>query len=268
MPLHRTGKVLVAGATGPTANGFAVPFKREEFVKLIETHGYDVTWEKAAFCPYLKGPDPRAHDINCSACHAGFIYFESSTTRVVMSSLNISQQYFAYGRFDSGRAQITAFPEMKMSFWDRITLCNSRARFSELVKRQRTTLSDKFRYTPICVSYVAWPDANGDLATAVENTDFTVQDDGILWTTTNRPGADTHYTVVYFYRPIYIVTDVPHQVRDLNVTSGRGVAQQEFPVQVIGQLDQFVRDEGKDLSHESEGQNPFPTTPTSRWTGA
>jgi len=257
MPLKQSGKLLVGGATQPTANGFSVPFKREEFEQLIKTHGYDCTWEKAAYCPYLKGPSTHAHDINCDVCHNGFIYFDLQETKVVMTSLTVSQQYFAYGRFDSGRVQITAFPEFKMSFWDRITLCWSRARISELVTRQRNTLRDRFRYKAICVEYLAWV-LNGVLTTAKQNVDFTVDDDTgeIVWSSTNRPNAETTYTVVYFYRPIYIVTDVPHQVRDEHVQSGE---QKEFPVQVVGQLDQFIREERKDPSNESEGQNPFST---------
>lgn len=268
MAVVRSGQLLTDGATKLTASGFQVPFKREEFEALIKTHGYDVTWEKAAYCPFLKGTNPRAHDFNCKACHNGFIYFDAQSTRVVMSSLNLSQQYYAYGRFDSGRAQITALPEFKISFWDRITLCNSRARFSEVVTRQRGTDRDKLHYEPLCIVYLAWPKGT-TLLTATEGVDFTIDTSTgeLVWNSTNRPGADTRYTIVYFYRPIYIVTDVPHQVRDENVAAGSGVVQKEFPVQVIGQLDQFIRDEGRDRSDESESKNPFAPEDKDRWQG-
>lgn len=282
MPLQRGGGLRQGGqAAGgqpsrspgvrPDLQGFNVPFDRDKFTQLIEAHGYNVLWEKATWCPFLRGPNPKDHDILCQQCRNGFFYYEACETKMHVASLNVSQQYFAYGRFDSGKAQISAFPEFKVSFWDRITLVDSRARHIELVKRQRDSLRDRLKFDPICVTKLIWATSDTAYGTAVEKVDFTIDADTfeLVWSTTNRPGADTWYSVVYFFRPSYIVLDVPHHVRDQVIPKLDGEDRTwEFPVQVIGQLDRFIRDEGEDPSSEGEVTNPFPVQGANRWQGA
>ena len=273
MPVQRTGGVEFEGSSplgtpSPSpdvrtdAQAFNVPFDRDKFTNAIKRHGYDVIWEKATPCPFLKGPSPKDHDINCQMCHGGYYYFDAQPTKMLIQSLNISQQYFAYGRFDSGKASITAFPEFKVSFWDSITICKSRTRYAEYARRQRNGLVDNLKFAPICVEYVVWNNA-GAVAVAKQDIDFTLTAGActITWISANRPQADTYYSVMYYYRPRYIVLDVPHNVRDVETpipVGGASDTQLEFPVQVIGQLDQFVRSEGRDPSDEGDTKNPFP----------
>lgn len=246
----------------PDVAGFGVPFDRDKFTQMLQgPHGYEVVWEKAQYCPFLRGPSPKAHDINCKLCHSGFLYFDSKPTQMLVTSLAVSQQYFAYGRFDSGKVQITAYPEFKVSFWDRITLTESRARQSELVLRQRGA-NDRFKFNPVCIERIVW--ATGEQTFEIaRDEDFAIdQTTGELeWITTHRPGADTYYSAVYFYRPVYIVMDVPHHSRDSKIPTlaGQDITY-EFPVQVIGQLDAFVRNEGLDPPSEGIAKNPFPVS--------
>jgi hypothetical protein len=282
MPVIRRGGVQIGGppnvgqpSTSPNIRsdleGFDVPFDRDKFTKMIKSRGYDVTWEKATFCPFLKGPNPKDHDVNCRACTNGFLYYGLQTTRMLIMSLGLAQQYFAYGHFESGKAQITAYPEFKVSFWDRVTLVNSRARHTERVMRQRSTLRDKPKFKPLTVDHLCWAITDTTLGTAVQNTDFTVDTvtGEIVWVTNNRPGADVWYSLVYFFRPTYIVLDTSHHVRDQRIPLPNGTSdpQYEFPVQVVGQMDRFIRDEGRDPSNESDVANPFPTEGTHRWGG-
>jgi hypothetical protein len=276
MPVYREGTVIIGEGSTSIADPstppdvredvvpFNVPFDRDKFTQLIKVHGYDVIWEKNMYCPFLKGPNPKSHDINCRVCSQGFVYFSPVETRMKISGLNLAQQYYAYGRFDSGRAQITAYPEYKVSFWDRITLVNSRVRFSELVKRQRSTLRDRPRFNPLTIERLAWPATESTLAYAEQDVGFTVDSvtGELVWEEDQpRPGADTFYSMVYYFRPAYLVLDLPNQVRDANVSANLIENRQiEFPVQAVGQLVQFIRDESKDPRDESDDSNPFPAT--------
>ena len=252
---------VVPGVRSDVA-GFNVPFDRDKFTQMLKgSHGYEVTWEKAQYCPFLRGPSPKAHDINCKLCHSGFLYFDLQPTQMLVQALGVSQQYFAYGRFDSGKAQITAYPEFKISFWDRITLTQARARQSELVVRQRHG-ADRFKFNPVCIERITWAIGEQSFEIATDDDvaiDLTTGE--VSWLTSHRPGADTYYSVVYFYRPVYIVMDVPHHVRDQKIPTLEGEdVSYEFPVQVIAQLDAFVRNEGLDLPNEGDAKNPFPVS--------
>lgn len=284
MPVKQTGGVRVAGDPTPIAQpspspgvradlaGFNVPFDRDLFTQLIKSHGYDVVWEKATLCPFLKGTDPKAHDLNCTMCHNGFMYYGALPTRMHFQSLNIQQQYFAYGHFDSGRAQISAYPEFKMSFWDRITLSTSRGRHTDRVIRLRGTNRDRPKFNPIAIDDLRWAVNSTQFKTATQNVDFTVDPvtGEIVWLTNNRPDADQWYSTVYYFHPQYIVLDVPHHIRDQPELTLDGTTdkQYEFPVQVVAQIDQFIRDEGRDPSNENSVVNPFPAQGKTRWQGS
>lgn len=274
MPVKREGGMRISGDDTPVGQpsptpgvrsdvqAFNVPFDRDKFTQQINRHGYNVTWEKAMYCPQLKGPSPTQHDINCQLCNQGFLFIDPVKTKMLFTSVNLSQQFYAYGRFDSGRAQVSAFPEFKMSFWDRVTLHDSRSRFQELVKRQRGTLSDRLKYQPLSIVLIVWSIGDNEVAQGVPDVDYRVDDDtgNIIWLTANRPGADTFYSISYFFRPRYIVQDVLHNVRDMQIPKLDDEDKNwEFPVQVVAQMDQFIRDEGLDPSNESDTKNPFPT---------
>lgn len=267
MPVLQNGGLRGGSAPSPSPSvraevgSWAVPFDRDKFTQLIKVHGYNVCWEKAAYCPFLRGPSPKDHDINCTTCSGGFIYFDPKLTKMTVQSLSLSQQYYAYGRFDSGRAQITAFPEFRVSFWDRITLCDARVRHRELVKRSRSTLSDKMKFPVLSVEYIAWGD--DDVLEVAQLGDYTIADDGsVTWQTTHRPGADTFYSIVYFYRPVYIVLDLTHHLRDETAANGQ---RYEFPNQFVGQLAAFSRDERRDETNEGDTKSPFPVQGAPGW---
>jgi hypothetical protein len=245
-----------------------VELERDAFAKFIVEHGYQVQWEKATFCPNAPntGLGPRDHDINCSICNgSGFLYFDPPTTPEVdlrltymlMQGIRLDQSYHAYGRWDVGTQMVTAMPEFTIDYFDRLTLCNGIARFRERVTRQPGTTTDKLRYAPLTIDHVCWVDRTGALKTFTANSDFTinVDEDSIEWIlTAGLPDDMDRYSVVYTYRPRYIVQDLVHQHRDQAVDGGKRVA---FPVQAIARLDFLIRDIGNDAPATRE-EDPFP----------
>lgn len=252
----RSGGIGIPGL-GPLAKGVlpfeyqAVEFNRDEFTKLLHDHGYPIIWEKALPCPNRKGIDPKDHNINCTFCeNTGWIYVDSEETRALITGLKITESFYAFGRFDGSSVMITLLPEYQINYWDRITLLQGTAVFQELITRKKVGLKDTLKYTPIAISYVYWKNRAGAL-TAFAATDYQISGNQIEWLV-NKPDIGDYFAIRYTYRPRYVFTNLPHQLRDQTIKGSRVV----FPLQAIGQLDFMVRDESKD-TRELEAKDPF-----------
>jgi len=270
MPIKQTGSVSIGGGTklgvpSPAGtwssqyDGATVDFDRDAFTRALYDKGYDVCWQKATICP--NRPDgslaPRDHPINCQVCDngLGFLYFDEVNTRMLITGVRLDQSYYAYGRWDTGNATVTALPEFRLNYWDRLVLNNSVARFHELVRRQPETTTDKLKYAALCTNHVSWVNRAGALTVFTADSDFTIDSNGaITWlATTGIPDNGDYYSVSYEYRPRYIVLDLLHQHRDSTVQG----THYQFPVQAMIKLDFLIRDESKDAP-EVVDQDPFP----------
>ena len=235
----------------------AVSFNREKFAELLRAQGYPVIWEKAVHCPFRRGPNPRDHDINCPSCDgSGFVYYDAVPTRMLFQSIKLSENYYAYGRHDSGTSMVTALPGHHVSFWDRLTLVEAETRFTELVYRDPNVLSDRLKFNPTRVDHVIWADRAGKSQVL---TNFEVSTDlGLVWLGTQRPDDRDYYSVSYFHRPEYKVIDLVHQIRQAQGVDDLGdKTSQDYPVQVIAQMSFAVRNEGEDAPDADRRQNPF-----------
>lgn len=247
-----------AGQWNPNLNDQVVDFDRDAFTRFIADKGYDVTWEKAVLCPNVPGTGlaPRDHAINCQLCDngLGWLYVDPIQTRMLMQGIKLNQSYFAYGRWDMGNMMVTAEPEFTISYWDRLTIGNGLSRFTERVVRTPGSNSDRFKYAPLCIDYIAWANRTGALSVFSCDVDFRIGADGwIEWLGDNQPDAGSFYSVSYEFRPRYVVMDLIHHHRDSTI---QGV-HYEFPVQAVAKLDFLIRDESKD-ANQTVDENPFP----------
>jgi len=275
MPIVKAGGVSIAG--GPFLGGVGAPstagafnpqhlaqtvdFDRDAFTRFILDKGYSVTWEKAVLCPNVPAGTlaPRDHAMNCQICDngLGFVYVDPIPTNMLMQGMKLNQSFFAHGRWDMGNMMVTALPEFQINYWDRLTLCNGVSRFTERLVRQLNETSDKLKYAPLCIEYLAWVDRTGALVTFTADTDFTISADGssIEWTS-NQPDAGSFYSVAYKFRPRYVVLDLIHHHRDSTIKG----THYEFPVQAVAKLDFLIRDQSKDAP-QTVDENPFPSSP-------
>lgn len=260
MGVKKTGTVKLGNATNGAPSSVdiygQVSFDRDAFTAALRDKGYDVVWEKATYCPNRGGLTARDHKIDCTVCDgSGFLRYAPIATRMLMTSINLNQSYYAYGRWDAGSQMVTALPEMRLHPFDKLTLSNGVARFQELIRRQPNTLRDRPKYKPLCIDHVGWMTRTNVLRVFYENHDFSVNTDGyIVWDTqANRPDDNDIYTISYTYRPVYIVLELMHQHRDSTVDG----VHYEFPVQAMAKLDFLVRDESKDAAEDYD-QSPFP----------
>lgn len=257
--VSRSGGVI-AGTPSPTGewdprlNDQHVDFDRDEFTRFIADKGYKVTWEKAILCPNVPGTglSPRDHVMNCQVCEGrGFVYVQPCETAMLMQGIKLNQSFYAYGRWDMGNMMVTAEPGFVLDYFDRLTILNGISRFTQRLVRQPDVTSDVFKYSPLCVDYVAWVDRSGSLVVFENDADFTVSATGITWSA-NQPDAGSFYSVGYTYRPRYVVLDLVHHHRDSTVEGKHYM----FPVQAVAKLDYLIRNEGADAPQVVD-QNPF-----------
>lgn len=247
-----------AGTWSSAHSPNTVDFDRDAFTRLLADKGYDVTWQKATLCPNRPsgGLRPKDHDIACTLCDngLGFLYYTEERTRMLITGVRLDQSYYAYGRWDVGQVMVTALPEFRIHYWDRLTLHNSVARFHELVRRQPGTTFDSLKYAPLCIDHISWVDRAGALRVFTVDQDFQINDGKLEWIiATGLPDDGSYYSVSYEYRPRYIVLDLMHQHRDSTVEGKH----YEFPVQAVAKLDFLIRDESKD-NPDVVDQDPFP----------
>jgi hypothetical protein len=248
-----------AGGWDPQLTDGTVDFDRDAFTRFIADKGYDVTWEKAVLCPNTPGNGlaPGDHAINCTVCDhgLGFIYIDPIETKMLMQGFKLNQSFYAFGRWDAGNQLVTAEPEFRIGPWDRLTLGNGVGRFTQRITRQSGTTLDKLKYSPLCVVYVGWVDRSGALVTFTADEEFQVSADGgsLEWISDAQPDAGARYSILYDYRPRYVVQDLVHHHRDSTI---KGVHYQ-FPVQAVAKLDFMIRDQSTDPQQVVD-VNPFP----------
>lgn len=261
--VSRTGSIRLDSQPAPPGEWSAqwdaqvVDFDRDAFAKFIAAKGYEVVWEKAVMCPNVGGGTlaPRDHDIACPFCDGfGFIYVDPCETKMLVSGVRLDQAYYAYGRWDHGVSMVTALPDYTISYNDRLTLKNGRVRMTERLLRSNGTDSDRLKYTPLTVDYVAWVDRSKQLQRAVCGVAFEAENGYLVWYDgVPQPDATTYYSVAYTFRPRYVVQNLTHHHR-VSTVAGEHY---DFPVQAIAKLDFLVRDESKD-DPQVVDSNPLP----------
>ena len=254
----RVGLPSAAGKWDPAQTGETVDFDRDGFTRFIADKGYEVTWEKAILCPNVPGNGlaPRDHALNCQICDngLGFLYVDPIDTMMLMQGIKLNQSFYAYGRWDMGNMLVTAMPEYNITYWDRLTLCNGTSRFNERVVRNLNSTTDKLKYVPLSVDYLAWVNRSGVLTKFNSDVDFTISVDGAIeWYGSNQPDAGSFYAISYKFRPRYVVMDLVHHHRDSTVDG----VHFEFPVQAVAKMDFLIRDESKDQQQITD-ESPFP----------
>ena len=270
--IKKTGSIKVgSGVPGvPTAPGIVraelaraqVSFDVEKFDAVIQAHGYDVKWEKAMYCPNREGPAPYSHNIGCTACgNTNFVFFDEIETRMTVQSVKVDEQYYMYGRYTTGTVEITPMSGCRLNFWDKITLLNGTARFSELLLRQPEGSRDRPKYNPIGIEAVTYIDRSGAAQFAVVGTDVTYDavTGEVVWLN-SLFDPNKMYSISYLYRPEYIVMDMVREIREQPVRdpSTDGDVQTTFPMAAVAQLSFLIRDESADKDAQGQRQNPFP----------
>lgn len=230
----------------PGFGGFRADFIPPAFQQAVESKGYRCRWEKAALCANRGDEDLDRHRLMCTVCDNGSVYYDPQTVEVLMTSVSLKQFYRSEGRFDIGTVLCTLPSVNRISFWDKLTLLDSRMRYTEILRRADKGVVDRLKYPALEIARI-FSNTSRAITDYVVDVDFTLNDDGdIAWI--HQPARGTALSVVYTRNPAYIILDLPHHVRDTQVaapntsTVNPGVFT-EMPMQGIAKLDFLVRDE-------------------------
>lgn len=220
-----------------------VEFDLDEFERAIEQDGYFATWSKALVCPNRDPLQDDHHRISCQLCNAaGFVYYSSVDIRVLASSFNANQKFLPESHYEPGTVYMTTRPQYKLSFWDKIELLNSEARYSEVKAIQSGTTTYRLRYAVTEVDYVVTSTGK-----YIDPSSITVTLDGKVEFSVVEPNTleGDFFAISYKYHPIYIVIDLLHHVRDSRLTVSGVDVQADFPTQAVARLDYLVFDSGE-----------------------
>lgn len=232
----------------------AQPFDVAGYVRLVKTRGVPVTWEKAMFCPSrMQTPNPGDHDPNCDLCDGtGWLYIQPKQTQMMVQGATLEQTFYMQGRFDTGLATITSLPDDDIGYWDRVTLTQSKVRYSELIRRRENTLVDRLRYQTLTVLAVQ---AGSRVFTP--DRDFRLEGDSIVWTSNAaaRPKDADFYSILTERRPVYLLLNLLKYHREAyDRSAGQSVRMSQ---QAQAKLDFLVRDESKEPMPSVTPQSPF-----------
>lgn len=238
-------------AIGPIIwDAFRVHLFKDGFDQLVQVHGYRVDWEKATQCPDFIANDGDQHTIDCPTCSDanGFVYYETTRTKMVIQGIKLEHIYRAEGRFDLGTVLVTSFSDNDVQIWDKITMIDSTERFNEKITRNSVNLTDRTRYFIHGVQILRNPET-----IFTENEEFSIQNGQIVWANdTVAPTDGDIFTIDYIHHPVYITVEMPNEIRDhLPLThplSDLGKeAFEHLPKRIMAKRDYLLRDESLDI---------------------
>jgi len=212
------------------------------FRKAIQALGLEFRWSRAVECPCrLEGSDQFKPD--CQRCGSDGWWYVSpeektdrhSTLDYVTVKATFSQasirpdMYKEFGGWDAGEATMTAQPEMRVGYRDRLIAMQQEMPWTELLiksavdlipvgKTTRTTGEQlsAMRYEPVRINFIAdendvryWQDTHWRLRESTS-----VEPARLEWL--NPPAIGVRYTIHYTARPVWIVDDATYAIQGLS----------------------------------------------------
>jgi hypothetical protein len=228
-------------------NQARIDWRLAEFRRAVWVRGQQVTWEIAARCPChqtVLNDDTRLDEnlghsrAACPECKgSGTIYHSAQQTQMMVAALSRSPKAFEiWGQSVHGGCAITALPENRPNFLDRITMTQTVMPYHEVRTRRAETEQPRYPIvtramqtadplddtepvdSTIGVLYARRADGTGRVngAEMVEGTDYAVNADGtVTWLAgPNAPLLGDPYTISYYAHPRYVVHEMGYSARD------------------------------------------------------
>ena len=218
-------------STSPDVDLTAPHFNKQAFDDAVYEHGYDATIERAIKCPCRieANNNGLTSCINCGG--SGWIFVNKRMTIVVSQSMNINTKNKTWTEEDRGTVSISARPEDRFGFMDRITILNLESIYSEVlrVKKVRGKYISSFIYKPNSVEFLyLYVDDKEKLLPLKRGIDYTISEDLITiseetYSKGKKDNGKVSISVRYLHNPQYHVIDIPRErVADAKAT-GVGV---------------------------------------------
>lgn len=253
-----SGKIVRERDTS-SYQGLGVDFDKSVFDGAIAKKGLSVIFEKSYLCPCKsKESDHRNVCKNCAG--TGWIFANPIRTKMLISAITSDDKYKdaafrEWGMLDMGSVKITAYPEDKLTYMDRVTVMDAISEHQQLLYPMLTDGSDMsnsdsaddgtlFAFTKYdikAIDYVGlFNTESTKLTRLVEGTDFSFQDNIISFDWKHNTLVDPCVTIRYQHNPTYHVVDIPRESMQSYINDG--VTKIILPNLVIGKRAHLIKD--------------------------
>jgi len=191
-----------------------IDLKPEEFDRAIFQKGARIIWEKAMLCSCIDEFSGQP-DFNCTSCKGkSFVYFDPIETRAVVSGIGGDNQNIPIGLIDVGTAYLTTQSTDPVNFRDRITFPDMTTAYSQVLKYEGESVELKYTAKDLLSIRV--------LGTEIPKESYSLSEDGTK--IEFEPGVLAYgdkFSVLLRINPVYIVIDMPHDLRGTFVVFGK-----------------------------------------------
>lgn len=180
-------------------------FDVAKFEELIQRRGRSFSWERARRCPCYNARtrSPLETCVDCDGL--GWVYSLQGAHKATLLSITASKKWAKFGEWLEGDALMTFPASLLIGDKDRITLTTGVNRESEiLIKGTRDVLLNRE-----VVDILELADVDRTYRLGI---DFTLSGSTIVWQGAH-PATGAAYSVLYTYRPVYVVWLQLPQVR-------------------------------------------------------
>lgn len=236
-PLQSTNK--------PKAN-----FEQSDFFALIADHGYDVIFEKAQKCP-CKGRNVEALS-DCKNCGgSGWFFVNPTKTRMVVQAMSLNPQFQSWGAYSADTSSITANPNDKLSYMDRVTVLRAISEHSETLDLSMIETSPNvfvnYAYTiyPILsVYYVGLFYSSNQPIRKLETTEYSIENGNklIISESVLSGLVEPTITIRYSHNPQYHIVEVVRDSITVKVKKGNMELDQIMPINARAKKVDIIKD--------------------------
>jgi hypothetical protein len=234
-----------------------IALNAKHFEDMISRRGRSVLWEQAFKCSCWSDSSGQP-DYSCKACDGlGYIYDSPMNIyKILIMTLVLSKEFTPIGDFRMGdciatipehfktvEANKVLYPENPMfdvGEWDKITLTDTEFRYNDFLIKGESILGRpadtlKHKFVTRILSVLKANSETGEVTFYEYNVDFILNNMTLQWLPEgNSPAEGEKYSIMYYYRPTYIVYTQLPQSRDPDG--------QHFPKKVVLRLMDVVLD--------------------------
>jgi hypothetical protein len=198
------------------ANFGRIDLKPEEFDRAIYQKGAKIIWQKSMFCSCVDETTGQP-DYNCPACKGkAYIFFDPKEIRAVVTGLSGDKDQIPIGLLDVGSAYMTTRASDLVGFRDRLTFVDFLTPHSQVITFTDDPEGEELRYE--CEQVVSVRILSSEIP--VDQYSISADKKRILF----NPGylsMGEKFSILYQIKPVYIVVDVPHELRGTYVKFGQ-----------------------------------------------
>lgn len=229
-------------------------FITSDFDVFVEQKGYDVIWERAVPCPCSERQVHKSSCLNCAG--TGWVFINPIQIKAVITSINKSTKFKEWSVEMLGTFSLTVTSQYKLNFMDKITVINSSAPHSEVLKTigiDSKVISKTIYPIDDILEIFLFEGPNNKLKLLQKGIDYTFTQNEITYLTLD---SEKYVSVSYLHQLQYNVLDLNHDVRNtINLDSSSREKSIEMPISAVARRSHVIMGDyslpGNDLFNNS-----------------